>query len=39
LYEFISNGDFFRFFIISNLIIIANLFMMYFGFSMSRKFT
>ena len=39
LYEFISSGDFFRFFLISNLIIIVNLFMMNFGFYISRKFT
>ena len=39
LHDFISSGDFFRFFLVSNLIIIINLLMMHFGFSISRKFT
>ena len=39
LHEFISSGDFVRFFLVSNLIIIVNVFMMHFGFSISRKFT
>ena len=39
LYEIFNQGDWIKFLIFSNLIIIVNLFMMYFGFWLSRKIT
>jgi len=39
LYEFIIQGYFLKFFLYLNLIIIFNLIIMYFGFSISRKIT
>ena len=39
LYNFLNQGDWVRFIIFFNLIIIANLFTMYFGFWISRKIT
>jgi len=39
LYEILSEGDWKKFIIFFNLIIILNLFMMYLGFCISRKIT
>ena len=39
LYKFFNQGDWIKFIIFSNLIIIVNLFTMYLGFWMSRKIT
>ena len=39
LYKILNQGDFLKFIIFFNLIIILNLFTMYFGFWISRKFT
>ena len=39
LYEVFSNGGWIKFIISSNLVIIINLFTMYFGFWISRKIT
>ena len=39
LYKFLNQGDWMKFIIFFNLIIIANLFTMYFGFWISRKIT
>jgi len=37
LYKFLNDGDWIKFLIFLNLIIILNLFTMYFGFCISRK--
>ena len=37
LYKFLNDGDWIKFLIFFNLIIILNLFTMYFGFCISRK--
>ncbi|KGG03206.1 hypothetical protein EU99_1399 [Prochlorococcus marinus str. MIT 9321] len=37
LYQFLNQGDWIKFIIFSNLIIILNLFVMYLGFWISRK--
>ena len=37
LYKILNQGDWMRFLIFFNLVIIMNLFMMYFGFLISRK--
>ena len=39
LYKVFNNGDWIKFIISSNLVIIINLFTMYFGFWISRKIT
>ena len=39
LYKFLNQGDWIKFIIFINLIIITNLFTMYFGFWISRKIT
>ena len=39
LYKIVNQGDWIRFIIFFNLIIIINLFTMYFGFWLSRKIT
>ena len=39
LYEILNKGDWLKFIIFFNLIIIVNLFAMYFGFYISRKIT
>ena len=39
LYKILDQGDWIKFIIFFNLIIIVNLFTMYLGFSISRKFT
>jgi len=39
LYKYLNNGDWIKFIIFFNLIIILNLFTMYFGFCISRKIT
>ena len=39
LYKIFNEGDWMKFIIFSNLIIIVNLFMMFFGFLISRKIT
>ena len=39
LYKMLNQGDWLKFIIFFNLIIIINLFSMYFGFWISRKFT
>ena len=39
LYQMLSQENFFKIFLYLNLILISNLFMMYFGFSMTRKIT
>ena len=39
LYKFLNQGNWIRFIIFFNLIIIVNLFTMYFGFWISRKIT
>ena len=39
LYKILSKGDWIKFIIFLNLIIIMNLFIMYFGFWISRKIT
>ena len=39
LYKMLNQGDWLKFIILLNFIIIVNLFSMYFGFWISRKFT